>query len=352
MSSGYYTDRTKLYLSDLHRGLINATHILHHHGILASHGHISVRNPDDPSSFFLPRATAPALLSSEADILEYKIDDPTPLGNPNKPDNTRDYPDRFIHSELYKKFPKINTVLVTHNDAILSFTAANIPLKPLSHAHAFLSAEVPVWDINDASSLISTGSNERHDLLVRSQKVAHHLAAAFRPSTSTGFLTQKLRSALPSQIGGNADDPGEVPAHPVVLMRGAGFVSCANSLEEVVYQGIYTVEAAKALTSTILLRDAYFGETVEGKVDVSGGGMKGKVSESTLTGSVDLKGGNIKAGKVKSEAKDIKYLSSSELEGAALTNVETAMKMWPMWCREMEVTPLYRNEVKREEEEK
>jgi len=326
MSEGYFGERQKLYIEGLHWGLITSSHILHNYGVLDAYGHVSVRNPDNSSTFFLSRNIAPALLSSPSDILEYKIEDAEPV----EKDAPKGFAERAIHSEIFKKFPSVNAVVHAHAREVLPYGVTGVPLKPVMHMAGFLGSEVPVWDINDASGYTSS-SNDRRDLLIRDQKTGHHLAAAFRPSTSAGFLTQKLRSALPPQIGGNAPDPVNEPSHPVVLMRGHGFTTCAESLEAVVYQAIYTVEAAKAQTEAIMLHDAYFGASIEGKVDVQGGGK-------------------ISGGKVKGEGKDIKYLSSNEADAAALMNRETVMRPWALWCREVEVNPLYRNEAKREEE--
>ena len=46
MSAGYFQKREKLGLEDLFR----AYHILHYHNI----GHISVRSPVNPATFYLP----------------------------------------------------------------------------------------------------------------------------------------------------------------------------------------------------------------------------------------------------------------------------------------------------------
>jgi ribulose-5-phosphate 4-epimerase/fuculose-1-phosphate aldolase len=185
---------------------------------------------------------------------------------------------------------------------------------------------VPVWDITPNYS-----SKEKHDLLVRTTTLGHSFAASFKPETSTGFLYQKMRSALPTQIGGGTADPAkEEPTHPVVLMRGHGFTTCADSLEAVVFQAIYTAEAAKVQSMAMLTHNAYFGATVEGKVDVDAGGK-------------------LKGGKVTNEG-DIKYLSEREVGDAWAFNRETMMRPWALWCREVEVNALYQNEVKREEE--
>lgn len=334
MSEGFFGNRSKLYIEGLHWGLITSSHILHQHDILDAYGHISVRNPDNASTFFLSRNMAPALMSTSSDIVEYKIDD----GEPVEKDAPAGFAERAIHSEILKTFPSVNAVVHAHAREVLSYGVTGVPLKPVLHMAGFLGTEVPVWDINDGSGYLSS-ADERHDLLVRTQKVGHHLAAAFKPSTSSAFLTQKLWSALPTQIGGKTVDPASVPAHPVVLMRGHGFTTCAESLEAAVYQAIYTVEAAKAQTEAVLLHDAYFGETVDGKINV-------KIDvQGTGSGS-----GNLKDGKVKGEGKGIKYLSSAETEGTAIMNRDTVMRPWALWCREVEVNPLYRNEVKVQEE--
>jgi ribulose-5-phosphate 4-epimerase/fuculose-1-phosphate aldolase len=327
MSEGYFGKRTKLYIEGLHWGLITSSHILHQHHILDAYGHISVRNPDSSSTFFLSCNIAPALLSKSSDIVEYNIEDAEPVEKA-APEG---FAERVIHSEIYKKFPNVNAVVHAHAPEVVPFGVTDVPLRPVMHMAGFLGTEVPVWDVNDASGYLSS-SDERRDLLVKTQKTGHHLAAAFRPSTSAGFLTQKLRSALPTQIGGTQTDPSNDPTHPVVLMRGHGFTTCAASLEAAVYQAIYTVEAAKAQTNAILLHDAYHGRAMEGKVDVQGGGK-------------------IQNGKVKNEGKDIKYLSGSEVDGTAQFNRDSAMRPWELWCREVEVNPLYRNEVKREDDD-
>src|SRR5205823_11034157 len=52
--------------------LVVANHILANEGILDGYGHVSVRNPTDPTRYFLARAGAPALVKA-ADITEYNL---------------------------------------------------------------------------------------------------------------------------------------------------------------------------------------------------------------------------------------------------------------------------------------
>ncbi|KAI4678868.1 hypothetical protein J4E81_010596 [Alternaria sp. BMP 2799] len=59
--------------------LITANHILSHHAVLDPFGHISVRNPNTNTTFFIALQIGPATVSSPADIGEYHIADGTPL---------------------------------------------------------------------------------------------------------------------------------------------------------------------------------------------------------------------------------------------------------------------------------
>lgn len=136
MSEGYFGKREKLYLDDLHSALVSAHHILHYHSVVDGYGHISVRNPDNPAeSFLLPQNIAPALLSSSDEFVEYKIDD----GEPIEKDETRQhFSERYIHSELYKKFPDVNCVVHSHCTDVLPYTVGSVPLKSMTHMTGFL----------------------------------------------------------------------------------------------------------------------------------------------------------------------------------------------------------------------
>lgn len=182
----------------------------------------------------------------------------------------------------------------------------------------WLGSNVPVWDI---ASHYPSGA--KHDLLVRDSQLGASLAAAFKPATSAGFIYSKVRSALPSQIGGS-QEPDKEPNYAAVLMQGHGFTTVARGIEEAVYQAIYTKEAAQAQTTALTIRNAHFDHIVEGKIDVEGGGK-------------------IKSGKVKAED-DLKQLSDKEAHDAWESIQGTVDRPWALWCREVEVHPLYKND--------
>jgi len=94
-------------LTTVFNTLITGLHILHYNGVLDAYGHVSVRNPNNGSNFFMSRNLAPALVANSSDLVEYYVDDAAPI-DPNAPSG---FIERYIHSELYKRFPSINSVV-------------------------------------------------------------------------------------------------------------------------------------------------------------------------------------------------------------------------------------------------
>lgn len=150
------------------------------------------------------------------------------------------------------------------------------------------------------------------------------LAATFKPATSAGFIFSKVRSALPAQVGGSHGEEPLEPDHAVVLLQGHGFTTVARGIEEAVFQAIYTNETAKTQTTALTIHNAHYGATIEGKVDVQGSG-------------------SIKSAKAKTEG-DLKYLSDRESSDTWETMQGTVSRPWSLWCREVEVNPLYKND--------
>lgn len=98
----------------------------------------------------------------------------------------------------------------------------------------------------------------------------------------------------------------------------------AHGIEEAVYQAIYTKEAAKAQTAALLIRNAHFNHTLEGKIDIEAGGK-------------------IKSGKAKGEG-ELKYLTEKQSHDTWESIQGTITRPWALWCREVEISPLYKND--------
>lgn len=105
--------------------LISANHVLHQQKVLDAYGHISVRNPQNPATFFISRSLAPALVSCRDDIEEYYVEDAAPV---NK-DSPKGYAERFIHSELYKSYQDVNGVIHSHSEAVIPFSISSVPVR-------------------------------------------------------------------------------------------------------------------------------------------------------------------------------------------------------------------------------
>ena len=189
--------------------LIIANRILAREDVVDAYGHVSIRNPDNPKSFFISRSLAPELIEKD-DIVELGLD-----GEPLKNEKRSLYLERFIHAAIYEMRPDINSVVHAHAEDTLPFgIAAATKLKPVIHSGSFIGPNVPVWDIADkfgATNVLVTNMAQGRDLA--------------------------------KCLGKNS----------VALMRGHGFASAARSLIEVVRLSVYLPRNARALMRAKML---------------------------------------------------------------------------------------------------
>ena len=189
--------------------LVIANRILAREDVADAYGHVSVRNPDNPRSFFISRSLAPELVSPE-DIVELDLE-----GNPVGSDNRALYLERFIHGGIYEARPDVTAVVHAHAEDVLPFGIANgTRLRPVIHSGSFIGAHVPVWDIADRFG--------DTNLLVSNVEQGRDLAKTL------------------------AD-------HNVALMRGHGFAAASRSLIEVVRLSVYLPRNARALLGARLV---------------------------------------------------------------------------------------------------
>jgi ribulose-5-phosphate 4-epimerase/fuculose-1-phosphate aldolase len=191
--------------------LIVASHILTNEGILDSFGHISTRSVKNPDHFFMPRAMPPALVS-RADIVEVGLD-----CKPIAPDAPRLNGERYIHCEVYKARSDVQSVIHTHDLAVIPFGLTGIPLKPVVAQAGFLPPETPLFEVRDAY-----GSESKRGVLV---------------------LNAHLGDALAAKLGSN----------PVVLMRGHGETVVGQSVREATVRTLYTNIDARAQSTALTL---------------------------------------------------------------------------------------------------
>ena len=200
--------------------LITASHILANEGILDSFGHATVRSVTDPTHFFMPRAMPPALVA-RADIVELDLDCKPVTANAPRLNG-----ERYIHCEVYKAHPDVQSVIHTHDLAVIPFGLTGTALKPVTAQAGFLPKETPLFEVRDA---YGPNASERGMLV----------------------LNAALGKALAEKLGDN----------PVVLMRGHGETVVGRSVREATVRTIYTnldaraQAAAMALSSKLVVLD-------------------------------------------------------------------------------------------------
>ncbi|QKX62865.1 uncharacterized protein TRUGW13939_10030 [Talaromyces rugulosus] len=203
----------------LKRTFISGCHILHHHRVLDAYGHISVRNPRRHDTFFMPRNLAPGLISSAEDILEYFVDDAAPV-DPLSPNG---YVERFIHSEIYRRYPEVQSVVHSHAPSVLPYTITDVEMRPCVHMSGFLGQSVQKFDVSQFYA-----KDDTRDLLIRNKSLGARFAESF-------------------------SRPDQTLHGPVVLMRGHGFTVIGGSIEESVFRAIYTAENARIQTTAMAI---------------------------------------------------------------------------------------------------
>jgi ribulose-5-phosphate 4-epimerase/fuculose-1-phosphate aldolase len=191
--------------------LVLANRILYARGVVDGFGHVSVRRPDrqgEPSTFFLSRSRAPALIEVD-DIGCYGLDGEPLEGNLDKP-----YLERFIHSEIYRARPDVMAVVHSHSPSVIPFGITGQRLRPVFHMSGFLGSGSAHFEIRDTAG--------DSDLLIRSPALGKALAA--------------------SLVG-----------CACVLMRGHGSTVVGASLAHAVYRAVYTEVNARLQAAAMAL---------------------------------------------------------------------------------------------------
>ena len=191
--------------------VITASHILTNEGILDSFGHVSARSAKNPEHFYMPRAMPPALVS-RADIVKIG-----PECKPIAADAPRLNGERYIHCQVYKARSDVQSVIHTHDLAVIPFGLAGVSLKPVVAQAGFLPPETPLFEVRNANK-----DQEKRGMLV---------------------INADLGDALAKTLGGN----------PVVLMRGHGDTVVGRSVREATVRTIYTHIDAQAQSAALAL---------------------------------------------------------------------------------------------------
>jgi HCOMODA/2-hydroxy-3-carboxy-muconic semialdehyde decarboxylase len=82
-------------------------------GVVDGFGHVSMRHPDSPDRFLMSKSIAPALVVPD-DIIEYDLN-----SEPCNANGRGSFLERFIHGEIYKARPDINSVVHSHSPSVI-----------------------------------------------------------------------------------------------------------------------------------------------------------------------------------------------------------------------------------------
>ena len=187
--------------------LVLANRVLANQGVVDAYGHVSIRNPENPDTFFISRAMSPEFVT-EADLLELDLEGAvvTP-GTAMKP-----FGERVIHSSIYKVRPDVQAVCHAHPHEIIPFTACDFPLRSVYHSNCTFYDGIPVY----------------RDL---------------EPSSGLHIVTPAEGERMAETLG---DKRG-------VLIRNHGVVVVGESLPRVLYSSITLRDGAKILLNTLAL---------------------------------------------------------------------------------------------------
>jgi ribulose-5-phosphate 4-epimerase/fuculose-1-phosphate aldolase len=194
---------------DLIADLAAASRILAAEGVVDAAGHVSLRHPDAPDRYFMSRTLAPALVTPD-DIVEFSLD-----SEPCDPTAPAGSLERFIHGEIYKARPDVNSVVHSHSPSVIPFGLVETKMEAMFHMAAFLKRGVPVFDIRDQFGTT--------DILVSDPAKGVAFAACL----------------------GDKD---------VALMRAHGSTACGPTLQAAVFHAVYTEVNARVQHWTEALR--------------------------------------------------------------------------------------------------
>lgn len=176
-------------LSEARDQLVLANRILVRLGLLDSMGHVSVRNPEDPSTYLLSWSKAPRWVTAE-DVLSFDLDGVDLTGSGKPP-----YMERALHGEVYRARPDVHAVVHTHMPSVLPFGLTGRPIRAVVHSAAMFWDGAPVYD--------DYYDPEHEGVYVISQEQARRMAAV-------------------------------LGVHRAVLLRGHGCVVVGSTLPELV----------------------------------------------------------------------------------------------------------------------
>lgn len=217
--------------SELKISLAIANRMLAHEGVLDAFGHVSLRHPKNPESFFLARSLAPEAVTVD-DILEFDLS-----SEPVEPFSGLLYSERVIHGAIFRTRPDVHAICHHHAPAVLPFCLADLRLHVVTQLGATTGKRVPLWDQRDEFG------------------ATNHLV-----------MREDEAISLARCLGQNS----------IVLMKRHGATVVAKDLRELAFRSIYSCRDAE-----LQLRALIYGKIdvfTDAEIDLAG-----KFPEATLS---------------------------------------------------------------------
>jgi len=145
--------------------LVWANRILVNEDIFDYLGHVSVRNPENPKTFFIARAIPPEAVTNK-DILEVDQEGKVITKSEMKP-----YTERIIHSAIYKNRADVNSVIHAHPIEVVTLSVSEVDFRVVSYQASVFYEGVPNYAGYDFASPNSTG------MLIQTKEEGDRVAA-------------------------------------------------------------------------------------------------------------------------------------------------------------------------------
>lgn len=185
-------------------------------GVLDAFGHLSCRSPERSDRFLIPRSLAPGLVTPD-DVVELDLAGDLVSSAPG----VQLFLERFIHGEIYRRRPDVQAVVHSHALPVVPFTVVpGARLRPICHMCGFLRGAPTTFDV-------AAHAGPSTDLLIRNSELGRDLAEHL----------------------GDAS---------VVLMRSHGYTVVGASVQEAVFQAIYTMKNCEVELSARVLGEPAF----------------------------------------------------------------------------------------------
>ncbi len=122
------------------RMLVMGNRILSTENVFDAFGHISIRNPENPETFFISRALSPDAVTVN-DLVEMDFGGKIVSG----PSGCRPYGESAIHCAIYAARPDVASVCHPHPLEIIPFASMDIPLRSIYHLDVTFYDGIPVF---------------------------------------------------------------------------------------------------------------------------------------------------------------------------------------------------------------